>query len=171
MSIFSPVGLQSSSCMNACVFVCVCMYVFVCVYVCVDGMNLTYMLRWHIHGSVHSMLCTQAHTRHSLKPFKDNEPTGLKVDIAKSWLFAVMRPACCGGSPMSAEALNQGVSNFGQLITSSTELCLSTALLVTYTVFNKIWTICCICLFVLSFYFVYYKIWSYTVFFICRLHS
>ena len=106
----------SPQAVSMCVFVCVCMHVFVCVCVCVDGMNLTYMLRWHIHVSVHSVLCTQAHTRRSLKPSEDSEPMGLKVDIAKSWLFAVTRPACCGGSPMSAAALNWGVSDFGQLI-------------------------------------------------------
>ena len=53
-----------------------------CVCVCVDGMNLKAALRWHIHKSVHSVLrqCyTQAHT---LKPFEESEPTGLKVDIA-----------------------------------------------------------------------------------------
>ena len=35
-----------------------------CVCVCVDGMNLMYTLRWHIHTSVYSVLCqcyTQAH--------------------------------------------------------------------------------------------------------------
>ena len=57
-----------------CVFcgVCVCVCVCVCererererVCVCVDGMNLKYALRWHIHISVHSVLCqryTQAY--------------------------------------------------------------------------------------------------------------
>ena len=52
-----------------CVRLCVCVCVWLCVYececVCVYGMNLKYALRWHIHISVHSMLCqcyTQAHT-------------------------------------------------------------------------------------------------------------
>ena len=47
--------------MCACVCVCVCARararVCVCVCVCVDGMNLKYGLRWHIHISVHSVLC------------------------------------------------------------------------------------------------------------------
>ena len=45
ISTFSPVSLLSSN-------VCVCM----------DGMNLKYALRWHIHISVHSMLCQYIHT-------------------------------------------------------------------------------------------------------------
>ena len=44
-STFSPVGSRSSNGMR----MCVC--------VCVDGMNLKYALRWHIHISVHSVLC------------------------------------------------------------------------------------------------------------------
>ena len=52
MSTSSPVSSWSSNGMR----VCVC--------VCVDGMNLKYAARWHIHISVHSVLCqyyTQAH--------------------------------------------------------------------------------------------------------------
>jgi len=48
MSTFSAVGSRSSNCMC----------------VCVDGMNWKCALRWHIHISVHSVLCqcyTQAH--------------------------------------------------------------------------------------------------------------
>ena len=87
MSTFSHVGSRSSSvcvCVCVCVGMCVCVgggggYVCVC-YVCVDGMNLKYALRWHIHISVHSVL---KHTlTRILKPFEDSEPTGLKVDIA-----------------------------------------------------------------------------------------
>ena len=74
MSTFSPVGSQSSNGMRMCV--CVCM----------DKMNLKYALRWHIHISVHSVLCQcythkRTHTR-IFKPFEDSEPTGLKVDTA-----------------------------------------------------------------------------------------
>ena len=47
MSTFSPVGTLSSNGMR--IYVCVC--------VCVDGMNLKYAVRWHIHISVHSVLC------------------------------------------------------------------------------------------------------------------
>ena len=43
----------------------------------VDGMNLMYTLRWHIHVPVHSMLYTSACI---LKPFENSEPTGLNVD-------------------------------------------------------------------------------------------
>ena len=46
--------------------------------VCVYRMNFKYTLHWHIHISVHSMLCYT----HILLPFEDGEPTGLKVDIA-----------------------------------------------------------------------------------------
>ena len=50
--------------------------VCVCVCVCVvDGMNLKYALRWHIH--IYQFI---PYTR-ILKPFQDSEPTGLKVDI------------------------------------------------------------------------------------------
>ena len=58
----------------------------VCVCVCVDGMNVKHALRGHIHVSVHSVLCQchkHTHTR-ILKPFEDNQPTGLKVDIAEA---------------------------------------------------------------------------------------
>ena len=85
VSTFSPVGLQSSDGMGMCVSqcVCVCVYVHVCVHVfvcvcdsvcvcvchslcvCVDGTNLTYTLRWHIHVSVHSMLYTSTRTHAS----------------------------------------------------------------------------------------------------------
>ena len=54
---FSPVGSWSSNGMRMCLCVCVC----VCV--CVDGMNLTYALRWHIHASVHSAPCHTSYTR------------------------------------------------------------------------------------------------------------
>ena len=46
-STFSPVSLRSSNGMS----------VRVCVRVCVDGMNLKYVLCWHIYVSVHSVLC------------------------------------------------------------------------------------------------------------------
>ena len=76
MSTFSPVGSLSSNCMRMCVCVCVC----------VDGMNLKYVLRWHIHISVLSVLCQcYTHKRtHTciLKSFEDSKPTGLKVDTA-----------------------------------------------------------------------------------------
>ena len=42
---FSPIGSQSLN--GICVCVCVCVY----------GMNLKYALCWHIHISVHSVLC------------------------------------------------------------------------------------------------------------------
>ena len=63
--------------------------------VCVDGMNLKYALRWHIHiyqfipyyaSAIHK------HTHaHILKPFVDSEPTGLQVDIAISKLVFYAR--------------------------------------------------------------------------------
>ena len=70
-----------------CVCVCVCVCVFVCVRArvsaCVDGMNLKYALRWHIHIDQFILCYTQAHAHtHILKPFEDREPTGLKVDTA-----------------------------------------------------------------------------------------
>jgi len=52
--------------------------------VCVDGMNLTYTLHWHIHLSVHFVLYTSTCT-HIIKPFEDSELMGLKVDIAGGW--------------------------------------------------------------------------------------
>ena len=56
MSTFSPVGSLSSNCMRMCVCVCVC----------VDGMNLKYVLRWHIHMYISSFrtmpVQTHAHT-------------------------------------------------------------------------------------------------------------
>ena len=61
------------------VWECVC----ACVRVCVDGMNLKYALRWHIHISVHSVLCqcyTQAHAPSNR--FRIANRRGLKVDIA-----------------------------------------------------------------------------------------
>ena len=64
--------------MGMCVSQCVC--VRVCE--CVDGMNLTYTLRWQIHVLVHSMLYTSTCTQRILRPFEDSEPTGLKVDTA-----------------------------------------------------------------------------------------
>ena len=42
--------------LSLCVVLCVC--------VCVDGMNLKYALRWHIHISVHSVLCQYAPSNH-----------------------------------------------------------------------------------------------------------
>ena len=78
MSTFNPVGLWPSDGMRMRVCVCVC--------VCVDGMNLKYALRWHVHISVYSVLCqgyTQAHTHTPiLKPSEDSKLAGLKVDIA-----------------------------------------------------------------------------------------
>ena len=62
MSTFGPVGSLSSN--GVCVCVCV-----------VDGMNLKYALRWHIH--IYQFI---PYTR-ILKPFQDSGPTGLKVDI------------------------------------------------------------------------------------------
>ena len=53
--------------------------------VCVDGMNLKYALRWHIHiiiSSFRTMPVLYTHTR-ILKPFEDSELAGLKVDIAE----------------------------------------------------------------------------------------
>ena len=53
---------------------------------CVDGMNLKCVLCWHIHISVHSVLCqcyTHKHTHTRIfKPFEDSELTGLKMDTA-----------------------------------------------------------------------------------------
>ena len=63
---------------------------------CVCGINLKYALRWHVHISVHSILCqccTDTHTRTTahthtriIKPFDNGETTGLKVDIAMSFI-------------------------------------------------------------------------------------
>ena len=77
------------ACVCACVRAWVCVGGWVCVRACVracvrvDGMNLKYALRWHIHISVHSVLCQyDTHTHASSNHyFEDSEPTGLKVDI------------------------------------------------------------------------------------------
>ena len=65
---------------------CVCVCVCVCVRACVDGMNLKYALRWHIHIYQFIPYCasaTHAHTHtRILRPFEDSDPTGIKVDIA-----------------------------------------------------------------------------------------
>ena len=55
-----------------------------CVCVCVDGMNLKYALRWHIHVYRFIPCYASAIHKHTriLKPFEDSEPTGLKVDTA-----------------------------------------------------------------------------------------
>ena len=57
----------------------------VCVCVCVDGMNLKYALRWHIHIIISSFRAMPVLYTSTciLKPFEDSEPTGLKVDIAQ----------------------------------------------------------------------------------------
>ena len=60
MSTFSPVSSWSLNGMR----VCVCVREREREWVCEDGMNLKYALHWHIHISVHSVLCqchTQAH--------------------------------------------------------------------------------------------------------------
>ena len=66
MSTFNSISSQSSDGMRMCMCVCVCVCVRACMHtcVCVDGMNLKYAVCWHIHISVHSILCqccTQAH--------------------------------------------------------------------------------------------------------------
>ena len=61
--------------MCVCVCVCVCVSVSVSVSVCVDGMKLKYAARWHIHISVHSVLCQCIHvSTHILKAIEDSEP-------------------------------------------------------------------------------------------------
>ena len=68
--------------------VCVCLNVrWGCGCVHVDGMNLKYVVHWHIHISsfrTMSVLYTSQHTQmHPKKtPFEDSEPTELKVDTA-----------------------------------------------------------------------------------------
>ena len=78
------VCVRVTQCGSSIVNVCVCVCVSVCVCVCVNGMNLTYILFWHIHISVHSVLYTSTCI---LKPFEDSEPTGLKVDIASLYNY------------------------------------------------------------------------------------
>ena len=83
MSTFSPVGSQYGY-ENVSVCVMLVCVVHVCACVCVDRMNLKYTLHWHIHISLHSILCqyyTRTH-KHILKSFEDSKLTGLKVDIA-----------------------------------------------------------------------------------------
>ena len=72
------------ACMHVRARALVCVRVCQCVCVCVNGMNLTYILCWHIHISVHSVLYTSTRI---LKPFEDSEPTGLKVDIASLYNY------------------------------------------------------------------------------------
>ena len=74
--------------MRICVCVCVCVRereresVCESVCVCVDGMNLKYPLRWHIHISSFCTMPMLYTSTRILKPFEDIELTGLKVDIA-----------------------------------------------------------------------------------------
>ena len=82
MSTFSPVGSRSSNGMSECVCVCVCVCACQCVCVCVDGMNLKYALRWHIHISVHSVLC-QCYTQ-ALAHTHPQTILGWRTDRAKS---------------------------------------------------------------------------------------
>ena len=75
--------------------VCVCARVRarvpVCGCVCVCGQNkLKCALRWHVHISVHSMLCQCMHT-HRLIPF-DRELTGLKADTVGVDMCDFLRP-------------------------------------------------------------------------------
>ena len=67
---------------------CVRARVGVRVCVCVCRMNLTYVLRWHIHiiiSSFRTMPVLYTHTR-ILRSFEDSELAGLKVDIALTQL-------------------------------------------------------------------------------------
>ena len=61
----SSVGSWSSCgmgmCVCICMYVCVCVHMYVCVCVCVDRMILKYALCWHIHKSVHPVLCQCRH--------------------------------------------------------------------------------------------------------------
>ena len=70
MSTFSPVGSRSSNGMRMCV----------CVRACVDGMNLKYALRWHIH--MYQFIPCYASTRTSSNHLRTANRRGLKVDIA-----------------------------------------------------------------------------------------
>ena len=84
LSTFSPIGLRSSNGMRMCDCECVCVY----------GMNLKYA--WHqfipyYAGAIHK----HTHT-HILKPFEDSEPTGLKVDIASSCFWRLLRHSISG---------------------------------------------------------------------------
>ena len=69
--------------MYVCMYVVLCCVYVLCVCVHVDGMNLKYALRWHIHIYqfilCYAVLYTSTHT---LKPFEASKPTGLKVDPA-----------------------------------------------------------------------------------------
>ena len=66
MSTFSPVGSLSSDGMRMCVCVC--------------AMNLKCALCWHIHISVHSVLCQRIHTHTCIHiSFEDSKVMGLKV--------------------------------------------------------------------------------------------
>ena len=78
-------GVCVRACVRACMHVCVCGCVCVCV--CVQararGMNWKCALRWHIHIKYQFIpYCASAIHAHILKPFEDNEPTGLQVNIA-----------------------------------------------------------------------------------------
>ena len=79
MSTFSPVGSRSSNGMSECVCVCVCMSVCVCV--CGRNELEVCTTLAYPHISSFRTMPHKLHT-HTLKPFEDSEPTGLKVDIA-----------------------------------------------------------------------------------------
>ena len=96
LSTFSPVCMRVRVCVcvRACVRACVCACVHACACVRVDGMNLRYTLCWHIHISVHSVLCQyDTHTHATSNHYSDDsEPTGLRVDIP---LKTKQKPYAC----------------------------------------------------------------------------
>ena len=65
-----------------CVCVCVCFNVCVCFSVCVCRMNMKYAVHWHIHVSVHSVLC-QCYTQEHAHPHPQTI-WGQRTDRAKS---------------------------------------------------------------------------------------
>ena len=86
--------------------------------VCVDGMNLKYALRWHIHIYIYvsyiymisSFRTMSGYTNTCiLRPFEDHEPTVLKVDITGS---LHMYPKC---SNIKALLLKAGSPNIQSL--------------------------------------------------------
>ena len=80
------------------VAVCVCVYIY--------RMNLKYALRWHIHISVHSVLCQCVHTNtRILTPFEDSEPTGLKVDTTVG-VTVDDSDLCCGAFEVIRAPIN-----------------------------------------------------------------
>ena len=68
------------ACMHACEHVCVCAIVCVCVYT---------MLAYPRISSVHAI--HKHHQTHIRKPFEDSKQTGLKVDIAESFVVFCLK--------------------------------------------------------------------------------